>query len=81
MHSFLACRGFRERLLADPSFLVKVGIEVGIGIFTKSSAEYAKRGENFSKVLTSREKSLSQSALVLHCGLSSYCAHRSLTLC
>ncbi|EIE26551.1 hypothetical protein COCSUDRAFT_46136 [Coccomyxa subellipsoidea C-169] len=43
--------GFRERLLADPSFLVKVGIEVGIGIFTKSSAEYAKRGENFSQEL------------------------------
>ncbi|CAL8466859.1 g6395 [Coccomyxa elongata] len=43
--------GFRDRLLADPSFLVKVGIEVGIGIFTKSSAEYAKRGENFNKEL------------------------------
>ena len=96
------CRGFRDRLLADPGFFVKVGIEVrwaqaamlacralaslhscyrwvacagvrmpirvcsrmchllivnfpnlapgGIGIFTKSTAEYSKRGENFSKV-------------------------------
>ncbi|KAK9821760.1 hypothetical protein WJX81_005007 [Elliptochloris bilobata] len=43
--------GFRERLLADPSFFVKVGIEVGIGIFTKSSAEYTKRGEKFSQEL------------------------------
>ncbi|CAL5227226.1 g10148 [Coccomyxa viridis] len=43
--------GFRERLLADPGFLVKVGIEVGIGIFTKSTAEYAKRGEDFNKEL------------------------------
>ena len=25
---FISCRGFRERLLADPTFLVKVGIEV-----------------------------------------------------
>ena len=27
--------------------------QVGIGIFTKSTAEYAKRGENFSQVCTS----------------------------
>ena len=40
--------GFRDRLLADPGFLVKLAIEVGIGIFTKSTAEYAKRGSNFS---------------------------------
>ncbi|KAK9841460.1 hypothetical protein WJX74_006158 [Apatococcus lobatus] len=40
-------RGFRERLLADPNFHVKVGIEVGIGICTKSSAEFGKRGELF----------------------------------
>lgn len=27
--------GFRDRLVADSSFMVKVGIEVGIGICTK----------------------------------------------
>eukprot|EP00884_Botryococcus_braunii_P016583 jgi/Botrbrau1/3608/Bobra.0204s0005.1 len=47
----LSYTGFRERLLADPSFFVKVGIEVGIGIFTKSTAEYAKRGKNFNNEL------------------------------
>jgi len=45
------CAGFRERLLADPSFLVKVSIEVGIGICTKLSAEYAKRQEAFASEL------------------------------
>jgi hypothetical protein len=49
--AFLGIAGFRERLLADPSFFVKVAIEVGIGIFTKSTAEYTKRGESFSKEL------------------------------
>lgn len=39
--------GFRERLLADPGFMIKVGIEVGIGICTKCTAEYAKRGAYF----------------------------------
>jgi len=43
--------GFRERLLADPSFMIKVAIEVGIGICTKTTAEYAKRGENFNSQL------------------------------
>lgn len=44
--------GFRERLLADPGFLVKVAIECGIGVCTKMSAEYAKRGsEQFPKEL------------------------------
>jgi hypothetical protein len=43
--------GFRERLLADPSFFVKVAIEVGIGVFTKSTAEYTKRGPAFSSEL------------------------------
>lgn len=43
--------GFRERLLADPGFLVKVAIEVGIGICTKTTAEYAKRGEQFESQL------------------------------
>ena len=39
--------GFRERLMADPSFMVKVAIEVGIGVGTKSAAEAAKRGPAF----------------------------------
>jgi hypothetical protein len=43
--------GFRERLLADPSFMIKVAIEVGIGICTKTTAEYTKRGENFNSQL------------------------------
>ena len=30
--------GARDRLLADSSFMVKVGIEVGIGICTKARA-------------------------------------------
>lgn len=29
--------GFKERLLADDLFLTKVGIECGVGIFTKVS--------------------------------------------
>eukprot|EP00951_Prasinocladus_malaysianus_P002497 scaffold17630_cov47-Prasinocladus_malaysianus.AAC.1 len=41
--------GMRERLLADPSFPVKMGIECGIGIFTKMTAEKAKREDNFMK--------------------------------
>ena len=41
--------GFRNKLLADPSFAFKVGIEVGIGIVTKCSAELQKRGQNFKK--------------------------------
>lgn len=43
--------GFRERLLADPAFLAKLGIELGIGICTKLSAEYAKRQDTFYKEL------------------------------
>lgn len=43
--------GFQERLLADPSFMIKVAIEVGIGICTKSAAEYSKRGESFNSQL------------------------------
>lgn len=45
----LGFAGFRERLLADPAFLAKVAIECGIGIGTKLSAEYTKRGDNFAK--------------------------------
>ena len=37
--------------MADPSFFVKVGIECGIGIVTKSAAEYEKRKGRFSKEL------------------------------
>lgn len=43
--------GFRERLLADPGFLVKVAIEVGIGMACKITAEYEKRKNRFSKEL------------------------------
>jgi len=43
--------GFRERLLADPGFMFKVYIELGIGICTKMSAEYAKRHDTFAKEL------------------------------
>ncbi|GBF89992.1 hypothetical protein Rsub_02698 [Raphidocelis subcapitata] len=43
--------GFRERLLADPSFLVKLAIEVGIGICTKCTAELTKRGPAFGSEL------------------------------
>jgi Protein RETICULATA-related len=43
--------GFRERLMADPSFFVKVGIECGIGICTKGAAEYEKRKGRFAQEL------------------------------
>jgi hypothetical protein len=43
--------GFRERLLADPGFMMKVAIEVGIGICTKATAEYTKRGDQFESQL------------------------------
>ncbi|KAK9072807.1 hypothetical protein SSX86_009242 [Deinandra increscens subsp. villosa] len=43
--------GFKERLLADDLFLTKIGIECGVGMFTKTAAEYEKRKENFSKEL------------------------------
>uniref|UniRef100_A0A803LC28 Uncharacterized protein n=2 Tax=Chenopodium quinoa TaxID=63459 RepID=A0A803LC28_CHEQI len=43
--------GFKERLLADDLFLTKVGIECGIGMFTKTAAELEKRKENFKKEL------------------------------
>ncbi|KAK7264048.1 hypothetical protein RJT34_31651 [Clitoria ternatea] len=39
--------GFRERLLADDLFLAKVGMECGVGVFTKTAAEYNRRKENF----------------------------------
>ncbi|CAK7331096.1 unnamed protein product [Dovyalis caffra] len=39
--------GFKERLLADDLFLAKVGIECGVGMFTKTAAEYERRRENF----------------------------------
>jgi hypothetical protein len=37
--------------MADPSFFVKVGIECGIGIFTKCAAEVEKRKGNFHQEL------------------------------
>ncbi|KAI4383694.1 hypothetical protein MLD38_009500 [Melastoma candidum] len=43
--------GFKERLLADDLFLAKVGMECGVGVFTKTAAEYEKRRENFFKEL------------------------------
>ncbi|KAL8496087.1 hypothetical protein ACS0TY_019983 [Phlomoides rotata] len=43
--------GFKERLLADDLFLTKVGIECGVGIFTKTAAELERRKENFTKEL------------------------------
>ncbi|GAB4814932.1 hypothetical protein N2152v2_001978 [Parachlorella kessleri] len=51
---------FRERLLADPSFMVKVAIECGIGICTKCTAEYNKRGDNFNKASTAGAPSVTQ---------------------
>ncbi|XP_047322640.1 protein RETICULATA-RELATED 4, chloroplastic-like [Impatiens glandulifera] len=41
--------GFRERLLADDLFFAKLGMECGVGIITKTAAEYEKRRENFFK--------------------------------
>ncbi|GMN53656.1 hypothetical protein TIFTF001_022776 [Ficus carica] len=43
--------GFKERLLADDLFLTKVAIECGVGIFTKTAAEFERRRENFKKEL------------------------------
>ncbi|XP_044483476.1 protein RETICULATA-RELATED 4, chloroplastic-like [Mangifera indica] len=43
--------GFKERLLADDLFLAKVFMECGVGIFTKTAAEYDRRRENFFKEL------------------------------
>lgn len=37
--------------MADPGFMIKVAIEVGIGICTKTTAEYTKRGEYFNSQL------------------------------
>lgn len=39
--------GFKERLLADDLFFAKVAMECGVGIFTKTAAEYERRRENF----------------------------------
>ncbi|GLU19326.1 hypothetical protein SLE2022_355820 [Rubroshorea leprosula] len=43
--------GFKERLLADDLFLAKVFMECGVGVFTKTAAEYDRRKENFFKEL------------------------------
>ncbi|KAK4789634.1 hypothetical protein SAY86_016938 [Trapa natans] len=47
MRWLLQFGGFRERLLADDLFLAKVAMECGVGIFTKTAAEYERRRENF----------------------------------
>ncbi|CAA3028392.1 RETICULATA-RELATED 4, chloroplastic-like [Olea europaea subsp. europaea] len=39
--------GFKERMLADDLFLAKVAMECGVGVFTKTAAEYERRKENF----------------------------------
>ncbi|XVF22894.1 hypothetical protein REPUB_Repub12eG0210100 [Reevesia pubescens] len=49
--SLLNFGGFKERLLADDLFLTKVGIECGVGIFTKCAAELEKRRERITKEL------------------------------
>ncbi|XP_077218416.1 protein RETICULATA-RELATED 4, chloroplastic-like [Tasmannia lanceolata] len=51
MRWLLQFGGFKERLLADDLFLAKVAIECGVGIFTKTAAEYERRRENFIKEL------------------------------
>ncbi|CAL1409641.1 unnamed protein product [Linum trigynum] len=51
MRWLLQFGAFKERLLADDLFLAKIGIECGVGIFTKTAAEYEKRRENFFKEL------------------------------
>ncbi|XP_074557963.1 protein RETICULATA-RELATED 4, chloroplastic-like [Curcuma longa] len=43
--------GFKERLLADDLFLAKLAMECGVGIFTKTAAEWERRRENFVKEL------------------------------
>ncbi|KAF5735802.1 UvrABC system C [Tripterygium wilfordii] len=47
MRWLLQFGGFKERLLADDLFLAKVFFECGVGMFTKTAAEYQRRGENF----------------------------------
>ncbi|OIW05592.1 hypothetical protein TanjilG_23378 [Lupinus angustifolius] len=39
--------GFKERLLADDLFLAKLAMECGVGVFTKTAAEYDRRREKF----------------------------------
>ncbi|KAM0954167.1 hypothetical protein DsansV1_C01g0008101 [Dioscorea sansibarensis] len=43
--------GFKERLLADDIFLAKVAMECGVGIFTKTAAEWERRREKFVEEL------------------------------
>ncbi|XP_060668789.1 protein RETICULATA-RELATED 4, chloroplastic-like [Ziziphus jujuba] len=43
----LQFEGLKERLLADDLFLVKVAMECGVGIFTKTAVKYERRRENF----------------------------------
>ncbi|CAL0334249.1 unnamed protein product [Lupinus luteus] len=39
--------GFKERLLADDLFLAKLAMECGVGVFTKTAAEYDRRRDKF----------------------------------
>ncbi|KAH0878605.1 hypothetical protein HID58_065999 [Brassica napus] len=41
--------GFRESL-ADDLYLAKLAMECGVGVFTKTAAEYERRRENFEVV-------------------------------
>ncbi|XP_039128719.1 protein RETICULATA-RELATED 4, chloroplastic-like [Dioscorea cayenensis subsp. rotundata] len=43
--------GFKERFLADDLFLAKVAMECGVGIFTKTAAEWERRREKLVKEL------------------------------
>lgn len=51
MRWLLRFGGFKERLLADDLFLAKVAMECGVGIFTKTAAEWERRREKFFKEL------------------------------
>ncbi|RWR95386.1 protein RETICULATA-RELATED 4, chloroplastic-like protein [Cinnamomum micranthum f. kanehirae] len=48
---FLQFGGFKERLLADELFLHKITMEIVVGMFAKTAAEYNRRGEKFFKEL------------------------------
>ncbi len=41
------CAGMKERVLGDPAFLMKLGVEAGMGVITKLLAELHKRPVKF----------------------------------
>ncbi|KAG2269430.1 hypothetical protein Bca52824_063985 [Brassica carinata] len=55
--------GFRESL-ADDLFLAKLAMECGVGVFTKTAAEYERRRENFFNEL---EVVLADVVIILLC--------------